>query len=369
MMNDDTPGAANAHNELGALRARIDAIDDTLLKLLSERAGIAQAVGHTKKGEKIYRPEREAQIVRRLREANPGPLSAETVERLIREVMSACRALEERTRVAYLGPAGTFSQQAVGKHFGQDIDALAEADIDACFHAVETGRAEFAVVPVENSTEGAVGRTLDLVVSSPLRICGEVILPIQQMLMRKTAQREGIARVYGHAQSLAQCQHWLSQHLPHVERVAVVSNAEGARRAAGEADAATLGAEAAADLYGLAVVDRAVQDEAGNTTRFLVLARTDAQPSGCDRTSLVMGAKNQPGAVVKLLQPLADAGISMSRLESRPARGDTTGAGWGYLFFVVCEGHRQDTRLAAALAEIESRAAFLKILGSYPAAS
>jgi chorismate mutase domain of proteobacterial P-protein, clade 2 len=302
MMNDDTPGAANAHNELGALRARIDVIDDTLLKLLSERAGIAQAVGHTKKGEKIYRPEREAQIVRRLREANPGPLSAETVERLIREVMSACRALEERTRVAYLGPAGTFSQQAVGKHFGQDIDALAEADIDACFHAVETGRAEFAVVPVENSTEGAVGRTLDLVVSSPLRICGEVILPIQQMLMRKTAQREGIARVYGHAQSLAQCQHWLSQHLPHVERVAVVSNAEGARRAAGEADAATLGAEAAADLYGLAVVDRAVQDEAGNTTRFLVLARTDAQPSGRDRTSLVMGAKNQPGAVVKLLQ-------------------------------------------------------------------
>ena len=369
MMNDDTPGAANAHNELGALRARIDAIDDTLLKLLSERAGIAQAVGHTKKGEKIYRPEREAQIVRRLREANPGPLSAETVERLIREVMSACRALEERTRVAYLGPAGTFSQQAVGKHFGQDIDALAEADIDACFHAVETGRAEFAVVPVETSTEGAVGRTLALVVSSPLRICGEVILPIQQMLMRKTAQREGIARVYGHAQSLAQCQHWLSQHLPHVERVAVVSNAEGARRAAGEADAATLGAEAAADLYGLAVVDRAVQDEAGNTTRFLVLARTDAQPSGRDRTSLVMGAKNQPGAVVKLLQPLADAGISMSRLESRPARGDTTGAGWAYLFFVVCEGHRQDTRLAAALAEIESRAAFLKILGSYPAAS
>ena len=369
MMNDDTPGAANAHNELGALRARIDAIDDTLLKLLSERAGIAQAVGHTKKGEKIYRPEREAQIVRRLREANPGPLSAETVERLIREVMSACRALEERTRVAYLGPAGTFSQQAVGKHFGQDIDALAEADIDACFHAVETGRAEFAVVPVENSTEGAVGRTLDLVVSSPLRICGEVILPIQQMLMRKTAQREGIARVYGHAQSLAQCQQWLSQHLPHAERVAVVSNAEGARRAAGEADAATLGAEAAADLYGLAVVDRAAQDEAGNTTRFLVLARTDAQPSGRDRTSLVMGAKNQPGAVVNLLQPLADAGISMSRLESRPARGDTTGAGWAYLFFVVCEGHRQDTRLAAALAEIESRAAFLKILGSYPAAS
>lgn len=350
---------------LKALRARIDAIDDALLKLLSERAGIAQEVGRAKKGEKIYRPEREAQIVRRLRETNAGPLSGDTVERLIREIMSACRALEETTRVAYLGPAGTFSQQAVIKHFGQDVEALAEGDIDACFQAVETGRADFATVPVENSTEGAIGRTLDLVVASPLRICGEVILPIHQTLMRKTAGRDGVARVYGHAQSLAQCQQWLAKHLPRAERVAVVSNADGARRAAQEPDAATLGSEAAADLYGLAVVDRHVEDDASNTTRFLVLGKADAQPSGRDKTSLVMGAKNQPGAVVKLLQPLADAGISMSRLESRPARS----GGWEYLFFVVCEGHRQDATLAAALAEIESRAAFLKILGSYPAAS
>ncbi|MCA1978613.1 MAG: prephenate dehydratase [Thiobacillus sp.] len=350
---------------LKSLRARIDAIDDALLKLLSERAGIAQEVGRAKKGEKIYRPEREAQIVRRLRESNPGPLSGDTVERLIREVMSACRALEQTIRVAYLGPAGTFSQQAVAKHFGQDIEALAEVDIDACFQAVETGRADFAVVPVENSTEGAVGRTLDLVVSSPLRICGEVVLPIHQTLMRKHGALDGIQRVYGHAQSLAQCQQWLARHLPHADRVAVVSNAEGARRAAEEADAATLGSESAAALYGLTVVQSRVEDEASNTTRFLVLGTTDAQPSGRDKTSLVMGAKNQPGAVVKLLQPLADAGISMSRLESRPARSGN----WEYLFFAVCEGHRQDAGLAAALAEIDARAAFLKILGSYPAAS
>ncbi|MEW6120541.1 MAG: prephenate dehydratase [Pseudomonadota bacterium] len=351
--------------DLQALRARIDAIDDTLLKLLSERAAIAQAVGRAKKGEKIYRPEREAQIVRRLREANPGPLSGDTIERLLREVMSACRALEETTRVAYLGPAGTFSQQAVIKHFGHEIEALAEAEIDACFQAVEAGRADFAVVPVENSTEGAVGRTLDLVVGSPLRICGEVVLPIHQTLMRQSPQRDGIIRVYGHAQSLAQCQQWLARHLPRAERIAVVSNAEGARRAADEPDAATLGSEAAAALYGLAVVDRRVEDESSNTTRFLVLGKADAPPSGRDKTSLVMGAKNQPGAVVKLLQPLADAGISMSRLESRPARSGS----WEYLFFVVCEGHRQDAGLAAALNEIESRAAFLKILGSYPAAT
>lgn len=350
---------------LKLLRERIDAIDDTLLKLLSERAGIAQEVGRAKKGEKIYRPEREAQIVRRLRENNPGPLSGDTVERLIREIMSACRALEETTHVAYLGPAGTFSQQAVFKHFGHEVEALAESDIDACFQAVETGRAEFAVVPVENSTEGAIGRTLDLIVTSRLKICGEVMLPIHQTLMRKHGGLGGIQRVYGHAQSLAQCQQWLARHLPGAERISVVSNSEGARRAAAEPDAATLGSDAAAALYGLEVVEARVEDEASNTTRFLVLGQNEAAPSGRDKTSLVMSTRNEPGAVVRLLQPLADAGISMSRLESRPARSGN----WEYLFFVVCEGHRQDTGLAAALAEIESRAAFLKILGSYPAAS
>jgi chorismate mutase/prephenate dehydratase len=350
---------------LKALRARIDGIDDAILQLVSERAGIAQQVGRTKNGEKIYRPEREAQIVRRLRETNPGPLSGEVVERLIREIISACRALEQTTRIAYLGPAGTFSQQAVHKHFGHEADALAEADIDACFQAVETGRADFAVVPVENSTEGVIGRTLDLVVARSLKICGEVMLPIHQTLMRKHGGREGIQRVYGHAQSLAQCQQWLSRHLPDAERISVVSNSEGARRAVAESDAATLGSEAAAELYGLDVVEARIEDEASNTTRFLVLGQNDSPPSGHDKTSLVMSTKNEPGAVVRLLQPLADAGISMSKLESRPARSGN----WEYLFFVVCQGHRQETNLAGALAEIESRAAFLKILGSYPAAA
>lgn len=350
---------------LNALRARIDSIDDAILQLLSERADIAQQVGRAKKGDAIYRPEREAQIVRRLRDANPGPLSGDAVERLIREIISACRALEQRTRIAYLGPAGTFSQQAVHKHFGHAAEALAEADIDACFQAVETGRADFAVVPVENSTEGAIARTLDLIVSSPLKICSEVMLPVHQALMRKRAGLEGIARIYGHAQSLAQCQRWLDRHLPDAERISVVSNSEGARRAAADPDSATLGSEAAAELYGLELVESRIEDEASNTTRFLVLGKADAAPSGRDKTSLVMSTKNQPGAVVRLLQPLADAGISMSKLESRPARSGN----WEYLFFVVCDGHRQDPEMVAALAEIEARAAFLKILGSYPAAS
>lgn len=350
---------------LKSLRERIDRIDDTILQLVSERAGIAKQVGRAKNGEIIYRPEREAQIVRRLRESNPGPLTGDVIERLIREIISACRALEQATRVAYLGPAGTFSQQAVHKHFGHEAEAIAEADVDACFQAVETGRAQFAVVPVENSTEGSVARTLDLIVTSRLKICSEVMLPIHQTLMRKTPGLEGIVRVYGHAQSLAQCQDWLSRHLPAAERVSVASNGEGARRAAAETDAATLGSEAAAELYGLAVVEARIEDQVGNTTRFLVLGQTDAAPSGNDKTSLVMGARNQPGAIVNLLQPLADAGISMSKLESRPARGSN----WEYLFFVVCNGHRLDPALVTALAEIEARAAFLKILGSYPAAS
>jgi chorismate mutase/prephenate dehydratase len=354
-------------DELARLRAQIDAVDDQLLCLWSERARLAQAVGHAKNGAVIYRPEREAQIVRRLRDANPGPLSGDAVELLIRETMSACRALEQTTRVAYLGPAGTFSQQAVSKHFGQSVDALAEVDIDGCFHAVVAGRADFAVVPAENSTEGSVTRTLDLMLASPLQIIGEVLLPIHQNLMAKTMDLAQIGKVYGHAQSLAQCQRWLAQHLPHAERIPVVSNSEAARRAATEPDAATLGASAAAALYGLQIVAASIEDEATNTTRFWVLGQTAAAPSGHDKTSLAIGAPNQPGAVVKLLQPLADAGISMSKLESRPARQEHGAAGnWEYVFHVVCEGHQSDPAFAAVLDEVRARAAFLKVLGSYP---
>lgn len=350
---------------LKQLRSRIDSIDDALLALLSERACVAQQVGRAKNGDKIYRPEREAQIVHRLLETNPGPLSGDSIERLFREIMSSCRALEQNLRVVYLGPAGTFSQAALYKQFGHEVEALPEGDIDACFRAVETARADFAVVPVENSTEGAVSRTLDLIVASPLKICGEIMLPVHQNLMRKGAGLEGIQRVYGHAQSLAQCQNWLNRHLPHATPISVSSNSEGALRATAELDSATLGSEVAAELYGLSIIEARIEDEACNTTRFLVLGANDAAPSGRDKTSLVLGAPNQPGAIVKLLQPLADAGISMSKLESRPARS----ANWEYVFFVVCEGHRDDAKLSATLAKVAQHAAFFKILGSYPASS
>ncbi len=350
---------------LKQLRSRIDGIDDALLQLLSERAGIAQQVGRAKNGDTVYRPEREAQIVYRLRKDNPGPLPGDSIERLFREIMSSCRALEQNMRVAYLGPPGTFSQAAVYKQFGHEVEAAPEGDIDACFRAVETGRADFAVVPVENSTEGAISRTLDLIVTSPLKICGEVMLPIHQNLMRKGAGLDGIQRVYGHAQSLSQCQRWLNRHLPEAVLISAASNSEGALMAADKQDAAALGSEVAAELYGLSIVAPRVEDEATNTTRFLILGMSDAAPSGRDKTSLVLGVPNQPGAIVKLLQPLADAGISMTKLESRPARL----ANWEYLFFIVCEGHRNDPRLSATLAQIGKYAAFIKILGSYPASS
>ena len=350
-------------DELLKLRNGIDAIDAELLRLLNERAKLAQQVGHIKDGQ-IYRAEREAQVLRRLCAENPGPLKPENIEHLFREIMSACRDLEQHLRIAYLGPEGTFSQAAAFKHFGHAVGNVPCATIDEVFRAVETGRADYAVAPVENSSEGAVSRTLDLIVASSLKICGEVLLPIHQNLLRKSGGLEGVTKVYSHAQSLAQCQHWLNQNLPQAERIPVSSNAEAARLASGEPSSAAIAGEIAAETYGLDITVPRIEDEPNNTTRFLVLADHDASPSGRDKTSLVITAANVPGAVVKLLQPLADAGVSMTKFESRPARG----ANWEYLFFVDVEGHREDAVVANVLKEITTRSAMLKVLGSYPAA-
>lgn len=349
---------------LQRIRQRIDAIDDELLRLLAERARLAQEVGRLKQGNHVYRPEREAQVLRRLRAANPGPLSDESVARLFREIMSACRALEHPVRVAYLGPPGTFSQAAAIGHFGHEVVAVDCASIDDAFRQVEAGMVDHAVVPVENSTEGAVGRTLDLLLNTPLRICGETVLRVHQCLLRNTSSREGIGRVYSHPQSLAQCHEWLNQNLPGVARVPVSSNAEAARLAAAESSAAAIAGEMAAEIYGLQVLARNIEDDPNNTTRFLVLGTHDAAPSGRDKTSLVMSAPNRPGAVYELLGPFARHGVSMTKLESRPS-----GAGlWDYVFYVDLEGHREDAPVAASLAELHGLAPFVKLLGSYPAA-
>ncbi|HEY6282080.1 MAG TPA: prephenate dehydratase [Burkholderiales bacterium] len=350
-------------DELKKLRASIDALDQQLLELVNRRAAHAHSIGQLKNGI-VYRPEREAQILRRIKEANPGPLSDETVARLFREIMSACLALEKPMAVTYLGPQGTFSEAAAIKHFGHAANAIACTSIDEVLHKVEAGEVDYAVAPVENSTEGAVGRTLDLMLATPLKICGEVVLRVHQHLLRKTRGLKNIKRIYSHSQSFAQCHEWLNLNLPDVQRVQVASNAEAARLAGKDKGSCAIAGEMAAEHYGLNILAKNIEDEPNNTTRFWILGVHDAAPSGKDKTSLVMSSKNIPGAVHQLLTPLARYGVSMSKLESRPSR---TGL-WEYVFFVDIEGHQQEENVAKALAELGEKAAFMKILGSYPAA-
>jgi chorismate mutase / prephenate dehydratase len=352
-------------DKLKQIRVRIDALDQRLVKLLSARARLAQRIGSLKAGNgTAYRPEREAQVLRGVLAANRGPLPDAALARLFTEVMSACRALEDSMRVAYLGPQGTFSQEAAVRHFGGGAALASCPSIDEVFRQVETGASGYGVVPVENSTEGAIGRTLDLLMATSARICGEVMLPIRQCLMSKGGKAGNIRKVYSHTQSLAQCQQWLARNLPHAERIAVVSNAEAAKLASKERGSGAIGPATAASLYGLKLLARNIEDESRNTTRFLVIAQHDAAPSGRDKTSFVMSARNVPGAVHELLTPLAANRVSMTRLESRPSR---TGL-WEYVFYVDVEGHQQDANVARALAELKQKASFIKNFGSYPAA-
>jgi len=357
---------ADDSQELGRLREGIDTLDGELLRLINERAKLAHRIGEIKHGN-IYRPEREAQVLRRVAERNPGPLSAAAAQRIVREVMSACLALEQPLTIAYLGPAGTYSESAARKHFGAAPTLLACPGIDDVFRAVEAGNADYGVVPIENSTEGAIGRSLDLLLSSPLQICGEINLPIHHKLMGQGDSPADLTRIYSHAQSLAQCHEWLNRNLPQVQRVPVASNAEAARLAAAEPGTAAIAGDAAAELYGLNILAANIEDDPNNTTRFAVVADHDAGPSGSDRTSLVCSAQNRPGGLYQLLAPFADNGVSMSRLESRPARG-FGGSRWEYVFYIDIEGHRGEPGAARALDELRSRAGFVKVLGSYPKA-
>ncbi len=353
-------------DEIEKLRRDIDGIDDDLASLIQKRAGLAQKIGVLKGGAPVYRPERESEILRRVTQGAAGPLPGDRVAAVFREVISACRGLEQSIRVSYLGPEGTFSEQAVRKHFGRAVDAIAAASVDEAFRRCESGEVQFTVVPVENSTEGVVGRTLDLLLLTPLRICSEIELRVQQNLLCSGQSLDAVRRVYSHSQSLAQCNGWLSQNLPNAERVPVASNAEAAQRASKEPACAAIAGEAAGERYGLNVLARSIEDHANNTTRFLVLGQVEPAPTGKDRTSLVMSADNKPGAVHALLTPLATHRVSMTRIESRPSRARSEL--WEYVFFIDVEGHQDDGPVAQAIAELRQKAPYLKILGSYPAA-
>lgn len=353
---------------IAELRNAIDAVDQQLLLLLNQRASLADEIGDIKRqeGSQVYRPEREAQVIRKLQTANQGPLRAESIANVWREVMSACRSLEEPHRVAYLGPEGTFSEQAAEAFFGVSIEHVPCTSFDEVFEATASGRAAFGVVPMENSTEGVVTRSLDLFLTSPLHIIGETSLLIRHNLLRKQHNLAGIKAVYAHPQALAQCQDWLNAHLPDAERRAASSNAEGARLAAENPAWAAIASLRAGSRFGLHVVAPSIQDEAYNRTRFAVmcLPQTLQMPeaSGNDCTSLVVSVVNRPGAVYELLEPIKRHGVSMTRFESRPARG---GQQWEYFFYIDLQGHISESRVRAALDDLRPICAFYKVLGSY----
>ena len=357
-----------ASQALLALRDQIDGLDKQLLELLNQRARVAEQVGEIKRAEgtPFFRPDRVAQVIDKIRAANPGPLKAEHVAAIWREIMSACLALESPQRVAVLGPVGTFCEQAAIEYFGGAADLVYCANFDEVFHATASGSAQFGVVGVENMTEGVVTRSLDLFLHTPCHVVGEVSLLIRHNLMRKEPSMHGIEAVLAHPQALAQCQNWLNKHLPDVERRAVSSNAEGSRLAATNPTWAALGSERASTLFGLHITAHAIQDEAYNRTRFAVicLPQTMATPpaTGRDCTSLVVSVPNRPGAMHDLLVPLKTHGVSMTRLESRPAR---TGQ-WDYYFYIDLDGHPSQPHVAAALAELRELCAFFKMLGAYP---
>jgi chorismate mutase/prephenate dehydratase len=354
---------------LDELRDAIDSIDVEIQRLISARAVCAKEVGEVKglsQTADFYRPEREAQILRRVVERNDGPLRDEEMVRVFREIMSACLAQEEPLKIAYLGPEGTFTHAAVTKHFGHSVRALSVPTIDEIFHEVEAGIADFGIAPVENSTEGTVNHTLDMFLTSPLNICGEVEMRIHQHLMGKMRDLGMIRRVCAHSQSLAQCRGWLNQYLPNVEQITVSSNAEAARRARDEDGTAALAGDAAADVYQLGILFRDVEDQGDNTTRFLAIGRKLFPPSGNDKTSLLISATGTkgPGVLMHLLEPLARHHVNMTRIESRPSRRKK----WDYVFFVDVDGHAEDEPVAIALDEVKSNADLFRVLGAYPKA-
>ena len=360
--------AKPAKPDLSAVREQIDGIDREIQSLIAERALWARQVGKAKgklaAAIEYYRPEREAQVLRRVVDRNDGPLSDEVLVRVFREIMSACLAQQEPLKIGYLGPEGTFSQQAVHKHFGHSAKGLPLASIEEVFDEVAAGNADFGVVPVENSGQGTIQSTLDMFLSSPLKICGEVELRVHQYLLSRTGHLEDIERVYSHPMSLAQCKTWLRQHLPTTEKLPVSSNAEAARRSRNADDSAAIAGENAAHFYGLKVVAGPIEDRSDNTTRFLVIGRALFPPSGHDRTSLLVFIKDRPGALYAVLEPLARRGVSMNRIESRPAHSGL----WQYAFFIDVAGHVEEAPLRDALAELDGSAGDVHVLGSYPVA-
>ncbi|MGK0272253.1 MAG: chorismate mutase/prephenate dehydratase [Cocleimonas sp.] len=367
---DSTSGnTSELSDKLSKIRDSIDSIDDQMLELLSQRAACAEKVAETKResGEKnlwFYRPEREAQILNRMSANNNGPLANERITAIYREVISSCLALEQSIKVAFLGPNGTFSQEASSKHFGHAVETVPMGSIKQVFTQVENGSVDYGVVPIENSTEGVISYTLDVFMHSPLKISGEVSLRIHQNLMTQNKNWQDVTIVYSHQQSLAQCRRWLDTNLPNAEQVPVSSNTEAARRAKEDSSSAAIAGVLAAETYALEIAQKNIEDNQDNTTRFLVIGKQDVPPSGVDKTTLMISAKNRSGALYHLLAPLAANGLDMTRIESRPSQN----ANWEYYFFMDIDGHAKDPKVSKALKELSLESQLIRVLGSYPKA-
>lgn len=358
---------ASEEQQLKSIRKEIDALDEQIQALITQRAECANQIAKIKRESNpelnyFYRPEREAEVLRMVKERNNGPLGDETIVRLFRQIMSDSLALQMPLKVAYLGPEGTYTHAAALKQFGQSINALPMAAIDEVFREVESGNAAYGIVPVENSTEGVINHTLDMFLQSPLNICGEVSLRIHHHLISQMHSLDHINKVYGHAQALAQCREWLGVNLPGAERIAVSSNAEAARIAIHSSNAAATASEAAASIYGLRVLVSNIEDDPNNATRFFVIGKQMVVASGRDKTSLLLSAPNRPGALHDMLSPVAVNGVSMTRIESRPSRR----AAWDYVFFIDIDGHQDDKVVAKVLCELKDKGFLVRILGSYP---
>ncbi len=352
---------------MDALRGRIDQLDAQIQQLIVDRAACAKAIAECKQqaGDAVfYRPEREAQILRKVMERDCGLLRPSDMARVFREIMSSCLAVEQPLAVAYLGPEGTYTQEAAFKHFGHAVAASPCASVSDVFRAVETGRVPYGVVPVENSAEGSVSQTLDMFLQSAVKICGEVELRIRHQLLGTAADLSDIKAVYAHPQALAQCREWLDRELPAADRIAASSNAEAARLVAQLPAAAAIASDTAAEIYGLKILRGDIEDSALNTTRFLVLSLRSPPPSGRDKTSLLIATGNQPGALHRALSPLAKHKISMTRIQSRPSRRGM----WDYVFFIDIEGHAEDEAVKEALDEIRPAVSSVTVLGAYPCA-
>lgn len=351
---------------LAELRKKIDALDSRIIELLSARAELVHDVGRIKlkSGEPYYAPDREEALLRSLVAANKGRLPESSIRAIYREILSAMRALEQEITVSYLGPEGTFSHQAAVAHFGSAVLFAPERAIRGVFEAVERGRSHYGVVPIENSLEGAIGATLDRLMETPARICAEIYLPIHLNLLGHGPLSK-IRKIYSHPQPFGQCRQWLAQHLPAAECIEVASTAHAAELAAGEEGSAAIASAMAGEISGLPILAPSIHDSPDNMTRFFVMGCQSAPPSGTDKTSVMFAVKDQPGALAHALEPFEKAGISLTRIESRPSKRRP----WEYYFFADFAGHADEPAIRSALEGLQSACAFTRLLGSYPVAA